>query len=59
MRPLAAGRAAGSLLFEVRAWDPLTILGVALLLGGVGVVACLVPARRATSSDLVTMLRIE
>ena len=55
----AAARAASSLLFEVAPADPVTILVVAALLAAVGAVACLVPARRATSNDLVTMLRTE
>ena len=53
----AAGRAAAGLLFGVRAGDPLVSLAVALLLGVVAAVACLVPARRATSTDLALLMR--
>ena len=45
-----------SLLFNVQATD-LRVMGlVALLLGVVGLVACIVPARRATKVDPVTVL---
>lgn len=56
---LAVGRAIESLLFEVRPGDPLTIAGVSALLAVVAVVACAIPARRATAAGLATMLRLE
>ena len=56
---LALGRGFQSLLFEVRSSDPMTIAGVAALLGAVAVIACAIPARRATATGLATMLRLE
>jgi putative ABC transport system permease protein len=52
-------RALQSLLFGVEASDPATLVGVAGLLGFVAVVACYVPARRATRLDPVSSLRSE
>jgi predicted permease len=53
------GRAVESLLFEVRPADPLTLVGVCAVLGIVAVIACVIPARRATAVDLATMLQPE
>jgi predicted permease len=55
----ALGRVLGSLLFGVGAGDPLTILGVVALVGGVAFVATWLPARRATRVDPVAALRYE
>ncbi|MEJ7810888.1 MAG: ABC transporter permease [Gemmatimonadaceae bacterium] len=55
---LALGRVFGSLLFEVRASDPLTLLAVAVLLATVATVACYVPARRATAAGAAAALRL-
>jgi len=48
-----------TLLYEVNASDPITLLGTAAALVGVAVLASYVPARRATQVDPNTVLRSE
>lgn len=48
-----------SLLFEVNPMDPATLCGVAILLAVAVLVACWIPARRATKIDPMTALRYE
>jgi ABC-type antimicrobial peptide transport system permease subunit len=53
------GRAIRSLLFGVQPADPLTIVGVTVVLLVVGALACLIPARRAAGMDAIAALRFE
>jgi putative ABC transport system permease protein len=56
---LAGGRATGSLLFGLKAHDPLTLALTVILLAAIGFVASFVPARRASRLDPMVALRYE
>lgn len=56
---LALAQAMRSLLYGVSPTDPLTFIGVAALLAMTGLIACLIPALRATKVDPLVALRYE
>jgi predicted permease len=55
----AFGRVVRSMLYGVETHDPATLAVVVVLFLGVGALACLVPARRATKVDPAVALRAE
>jgi putative ABC transport system permease protein len=56
---IALGRALSALVFGVSVWDPMTYAGVLIVLATVSLVACLVPAVRASRVDPMEALRLD
>ncbi len=56
---IATTRAMSGLLFEITSTDPLTYLGVSAILVAVAVLACYIPAFRASRVDPLVALRYE
>ena len=56
---LVAGRSASSLLFGLKPYDPLTLVGAAALLAAIAALATFLPARRASKVDPMVALRYE
>jgi putative ABC transport system permease protein len=56
---LVTSRVMESMLFNTSAYDPLTLSTITILLGAVALVACLLPANRATKVNPVEALRAE
>ncbi len=52
-----ASGAIRGLLFGVAPHDPVTLIGVATLMAGIGIVACWIPARRAARIDPLLAMR--
>jgi len=55
----ALSRALHSLLFEIRPEDPVTFVAVPLLVTSFALLACYLPAQRATKVDPMVALRYE
>jgi ABC-type antimicrobial peptide transport system permease subunit len=54
---LFAARVIRGLLFGVAPHDPITLIGVAVVMAMIGIVACWIPARRAARIDPAITMR--
>lgn len=56
---LIAGRSASALLFDLKPYDPLTLVVATLGLTAISLIASFIPARRASTIDPTVALRYE
>jgi putative ABC transport system permease protein len=56
---IVVGRIIQARLFQVSAWDPITLVLTGVIIAVVGLAACLIPMRRATKVDPIVALRAE
>jgi predicted permease len=54
-----AGRFMATMLYDVRPWDPVVLLGTTVILAVAAFLAAVIPAQRAASVEPMTALRIE
>ena len=54
-----AGRFMATMLYNVRPWDPVVLLGTTVILAVAAFLAAVIPAQRAASVEPMTALRIE
>ena len=59
MAAFAVGRLIATQLYQVSAHNPALLAGATILLATIALIACLLPARRATQVDPIHALRVE
>ena len=59
MAAFAVGRLIATQLYQVSAHNPALLAGATILLAMIALIACLLPARRATLVDPIHALRVE